>query len=312
MNYRACSGCDAVDGALRTCVENVLRTSPARWSLALRNGKLLHASAVLGDEWLSLTAPLRLDIAHGVPWRLLESNALLPRAARLTLQPRSGSASVRVDVRVRTNAPPTTSVTTACAALQEAVSVAEACTAREHAPPVHCTRAERSVTAERLRELLAESGWSHQEQPGGGISIDIGCHGAHLAASADHDAGAFRCGLRLGTVADIPPLCREAVAVLLLTVTDALPLVRAAASAANAEDGVQLEAAFAAEPTADDMRSTLDALAAACAHTVREAPALLDPATAATYLRVYRGAACADTGAAASRAPEFRTTVKGG
>src|SRR5687768_2959906 len=90
-----------VDRALRHCGEHVVQTSPSRWSLELRNGKAMHMRAVLADAWLTLAARVPLDATPELPWRLLMLNGMLSRAARFTLEPRSYTACIRIDVQFR-------------------------------------------------------------------------------------------------------------------------------------------------------------------------------------------------------------------
>jgi hypothetical protein len=269
---------DLMTEVFRQWDENCARPSPRSWSFELRNGKPMEARATLGDEWLSLVALPRFEPSSELPWRLLKLNGALSGEARFTRRPRWRSFAIRAEVHV-CEATIGARVRDACLQLIDAASLlcGDRVKRRE-------ARVLSDTSVKRWRELIAESGWPLPEVDGGRLFVDFPARRGHHRVTIDDDGTATRCGVELNTEATIAAVCREALGVLLLTVTDGLQCVRAAARSEGGRDTAWLEVTLPPAPTCIEVDLAFGSLAAACELVGRPAVALLDQPLAETYL----------------------------
>ena len=140
-----------------------------------------------------------------------------------------------------------------------------------------------------LTALCREAGVEFSERDETLVSITVRLRDVARRARVDKVPGGFRIWLDLGTLQKgVSSLSREAVALLLLTCSEMLRLVRPAVVETDARTSLLLEAVLPLDADASELTITLGALATAHRFCSGEVEALIDDQIADAYLAVRR------------------------
>jgi len=237
------------------------------------------------DEWIVLAAELQPHAGVSSPWEALLRNSDLAGPARLVLPPG------RTDVEIRAEVP-----------VDEGVDIdvrrreAEAFVRRAAGgiPEVDEGPAGAILGLETidLGAVAVEAGWAFVRRSSGRIAIDLDVPDQFCQAIVEPRGAGFRARVVLALAVSPSAFVRAALAVLLLTTTAGVRLVRAGAAEREGETTVFVEAGVGAPVSAQELHHALAALAVTCRMAGREARALVDDGVAGLYLAARGWAAC--------------------
>ncbi|NOT26368.1 MAG: hypothetical protein HOP16_09745 [Acidobacteria bacterium] len=141
--------------------------------------------------------------------------------------------------------------------------------------------------AAEVERACAEAGWRCVVGEGGRVRLDIETRrGAYAARLVSSSTGTDRAVVELTDLAGQPPKSQQAVAALLMAVSNS---VRSVKGVLRAHDGAEVPALFSSLDGSCDrsIDRALSALAVACLVSGREAQALCDKGLAASYLALW-------------------------
>jgi hypothetical protein len=230
----------------------------------------------IDDEWIVLAAGLPRTCALS-PWQALLWNAELTGPVKLVLPPGARNIEIRAELPVDEGADVDARLCEAQTAVRRvAVSL-----------PQQCNNAAAGLDEAHAIDLGAvaeEGGWSFVQRSSGRIAVDLGVPDQFCQAIVEPRGGGCRARVVLAAVASPSERARSALAVLLLTVTASVRMVRAGASERDGETTAFVEADVTAPASAWELQHALAALAVACRMGGREAKVLADDRLADLYL----------------------------
>jgi hypothetical protein len=281
-----------IAAALAAHASSVDELGAARWTAVLQNGTRLAATAAVDDGWLVLEAPaggeLRdLHAAGDRLWTLLEAQGGLVGPARAVLRPGRDAVrlGLRAEIALDDDVDVGLRVREACAALHHASAIVRAKAADaavDAADPVPATT--------DLATLVRATGWPVVERSPERLAVELEVPGTFRQALVEARPDGRVCtSLPLAAdEEDVPPpaepVCRAALALLLLQGASVLRLVRAAGDVAAA----RFEIVLGEAPAEVELRHALAALSTAARLTLREAAVLrADAYIAAAYVKHF-------------------------
>lgn len=284
--------------SLEKCGSTVTQAGHGQWTVALSNGTALHAVARVDDEWLLFDAPLQNgtpcgQIALGDAWRLLRWNAEMS-GAKFAVLPGELTARVRAElplldddvhlpVRVRG----------ACAGLKMASArfYGAQTEEQEDEPQTMLSTGDVQDTTFALPCLCDEAGWPYTPRADGSLAVTLDTRGGFYQAMLVRHGRSVHVTVDLIVCGSLPQPCRDALGIVLLTVSGLVRMVRATAIERGDRIATCCEVTFTDSLSAAELGHALTACSIACRLCGQEVNALQDEEIARTYLDVVRGGA---------------------
>jgi len=237
-------------------------------------------AARVDDEWISLAASLPPRTGAVAPWQALLQNAQLVGLARLVLRHGGREFEIRADCPVDDGVDVDSRLREAQASVRQAGSGTRP--AGEIPEP---DTVDLGVVAE-------EAGWAFVRRSSGRMVVDLGVPDQFCQAVIEPHGAGCRARVVLAMAVNPSAIVRSALAVLLLTVTASVRMVRAGATEREGQTAVFVETGVAAPVSARELHHALAALAVTCRMAGREAKALVDDRVAGLYVTARGWAAC--------------------
>lgn len=248
-----------------------------RWKFALANGRRIPASARLTDDWLLFDAPL-----HGIDegrdlWRLLALNAQLNGGAKFALV--GPHTRLRAEIALTDEIDAATRLTETCAALKEALSLAEGL--RDDGPH---SLSIISTNRASLPSLCSQAGWAFTERDGGKLVVNLEARNGFHQALIEQARGGVSISTEIMRARGLSLLSRQSLGALLLRASAELRMARAAVEEEEDQSTIRFEARFDSAPASMEIDRALAALSLACALCARESRSLENDFLARQYL----------------------------
>ncbi|HEY7545991.1 MAG TPA: hypothetical protein VID27_13955, partial [Blastocatellia bacterium] len=249
-----------------------------RWKFALTNGRRIPASARMTDGWLLFDAPLE-GIADGRDlWRLLALNARLGSNAKFALV--GQHTRLRAEIAIDDEIDAATRLTETCAALKEALSLAEGL--RDDGPlSLSFTPGDNRAS---LPSLCGQAGWAFTERDGGRIAVNLEARNGFHQALLEESRGGVLISTEILRAQNLSQPSRQSLSALLLKASAELRMARAAVEEEEGLSSIRFEARFDSLPGSAEVDCALAALSLACALCARETGALENDSLARRYL----------------------------
>jgi hypothetical protein len=261
---------------------------------------------ITDGEWLELAAPLEdftlTDLDHECS--LLSINGRLSGASRVG-RSREGLVQMRADAFVETDrwcldehrgpADLTTRLRRLCADFRSAIHLVQgiepapsAFAPGSVAQPASGTISSVAERAGHLTRLCLEAGWPAVARASGDVSITLDAgHATYQAHVLPGNGQAFAATVPLLDAMPASPICRSAVARLLLLVSTRVRLVKGVLVPASGTESPGVAAACEPAHSVEAIDRALSALAVACHLAGRELRALHDEELAREYLALF-------------------------
>jgi hypothetical protein len=280
-----------IAAALAKCAVAVDLVAPGRWAFTLSNGTALEVSARVDDGWLLFEAPLAVEPspAPDRAWKLLQWNATLGGGVRFALGPGRRGSHARAELPLDDAIDLHRRVLETCGGLKAAKHLLEY-DGGERKDVLDVD----DLTLGPVPELCREIGWPVIEREPGLLAVDLDVPDAFSQAIVEPRANqgvAVAVAVLPGTVryAEFPPpVCRQAVACLLLRVCGVVRMARAAADTGDGTPHARFEVVFGSRPCAAELAHAFAALSVACRLASREAAVLWsDEKVAGAYVEQW-------------------------
>ncbi len=288
MNYPVNEQVHQIESCLEQWGAVVNYSSDARWEMMLRNGDALPIRARLIDDWLQIRSELGSASEKTSIWSALELNVRLDGAAKLALDIQDRSMLVCAEIPLDRDTPVGPDLDATLAGFEQAAFLirGETIQVAESQPRAATYPLPQEATLQ-LRELLAEVGMSYVERPGGSFMVDIeNKRDFHQALVEKKPNGSCRASLELGRWDSHVPASRDALAVLLLTASGLIRMVRPVAEKCGERITVRFEIQLAPHASSALLSRGLAALSVACRLCGREVNILNNERIAGQYLAV--------------------------
>ena len=253
---------------------------PGLWSLTDGNGSLRRVDVRMVDSWLRFESTPDLDLDECGPWQLLRRTGSLDAVAKLVL-PVAGTGPVLcADLPVRAGLEG--------GVLSELVAQLGVGTCAEKHHPENDRESCASLPAvDELVEMCREAGWNATEKGDDTIRVDCTIRGSarSFRLQPASESETFRVVADLVDLEWPSPAVRDAVAVLLLTVSDAVWGLRGFAGESVDRMTAGIETVVWGQ-SADAVGDAVAAVALGCDLAADEAMALGDNAVATKYLEL--------------------------
>jgi hypothetical protein len=275
------SPADLVLDALRSRVIELKQVGPQRWECQLRGHKRQAASARVADDWLHLRLPIEQVIEVDRIEEFLTWNGQLEGPSKFCLEDRQ--LCLAAEIPISDEIPFLPRLEAALQGVDQGLRMLN----RPEASPVAASEpASAPGTAIDLAALCREAGWPHVVRPSGELAIELDVprsfHQAILRAGPEQRLDLT---VEIGSLHNLTPSSRRAVAVLLLSAAGVVRLARPAA-AADAKRSMLWQVSLTPDVTAAELGHGLAALSVACRQCAREVKLLEDESIANDYLRV--------------------------
>jgi hypothetical protein len=271
-----------IQAALKRHASKVTEVGPGAWGFQLSNGARRNGTARAQSGWLTLDMAVPTRATPYDPWALLQRNAHIGAGVKFALAavgrtprlfgelPLDGDEPAQLDQHV--------------GALLARVKDASANLRRTKAQAERPGRAAPEVPPVPVAQRVEEAGWPFTDRLEGRVAVELEGQRRFVQAEVAPTAeGGVSASAPL-TDGEAPPAgaSREALAVLLLRISAAVRLVRAAAIE-RPEGGVvtRLETVLPPNCGAEHVHHALSALSVACRLCVLEAELLHDDAVVA-------------------------------
>lgn len=265
--------------SLRSIAGFVEPSGNHRWKFALANGRRIPASARVTEGWLLFDAPLQgIDEGRDL-WRLLALNARLGGGAKFALA--GPHTRLRAEIALTDEIDAATRLTQTCAALKEALSLAEGL--RDDGPP---HRSIISTNRASLPSLCNEAGWAFTERDGDRLAVSLEARSGFHQALIEPSRGGVSISTEIMRAQNLSQLSRQSLGVLLLRASAELRMARAAVEEEEGQWSVRFETRFDSVPGSMEIDRALAALSLACALCAREVKSLQDDFLARRYLAI--------------------------
>ncbi len=266
--------------SLRTVADFVEPSGNHRWKFALANGRQIPASARVTNDWLLFDAPLRgIDDGRDL-WRLLALNAQLSGGAKFALT--GPHTRLRAEIALTDEIDATARLTETCAALKEALSLAEGL--RDEGP--HSLSITSKDNRASLPSLCSQSGWAFTERDGGKLAVNLEARNGFHQALIERSRGGVSISTEIMRAKNLSQHSRQSMGALLLRASAELRMARAAVEEDDDQFAIRFEARFDSAPGSIEIDRALAALSLACALCARETRALEQDSLARRYLAV--------------------------
>lgn len=281
--------------ALRKCGAQVANEASERLGIVLQNRRAIHAEVWADGNWLMLEGePLRRGRRGALDadrlWQLMSWNRELGGGARFALS--AGRVRVRADLPLDATADLPSRLPAACAGLKEAFERFWGESAPEAAP--RGTRvAAGPVEPSSVQRLCGDSGWPCHDRTDGSVGVDLEVRGEYRQAVAEEtNPGDIRVHTEFFTAqrSALSTGSRLALAVLCLSATEIVRMVRAVTEPAGDEVSVRLEVGFQGlEPSPGELAHAFSALSVICEICGKEVVVLGNEELAGHYLALMEG-----------------------
>jgi hypothetical protein len=261
------------------------------FSFELPGGRRMRLRLHVGESWADLTVEPGEESAPTGHWDALALNAAAGGMARLILRPGDSTVALRADVRLAADEDPSPRLAEACSDLRRLAESAGRFARRSNADAGTARTQEAEGAAARqhagadVAALLTEAGWPFVQRASHRLAVDLGLPEQFQQAFITNGPGG-RCNARatLAVIGAPTVATRNALGVLLLTVSALVRTVRGGCVDEGGESAVFFEAPLGEAPDASDVDAALGAVAMACQLAGRESRALIDERIARAYL----------------------------
>jgi hypothetical protein len=266
----------------------------AAFRLRLPRDRRARLRLHMADGWAVLTAEFGDQAVRTNPWEALALNGAADGEARLILRPGDVAVAVRAEVPLAAGEDPAPRLASACGDVRRLAAAVERRAAhedgdtparvpREEAAPEPPSSSEQPAVD--IAALLTEAGWPFVRRASGRLAVDLELpdqfQQAFITPAAD---GRHLVRSTLAVAGALTPPTRNALGVLLLTVSAMVRTARGGCTDEDGESPLFFESPIGNAPSASDLDLALCAVAMACQMAGREARALIDDRIARAYL----------------------------
>ena len=264
----------------------------AAFGLDLPGGRRVPLRLHVADGWACLTVEVGGQLVRTGPWDALGLNASADGVARLILRPGDTTVALRADVPLAVDEDPKPLLAAACDDFRRLVSEIER-GAVDSGIDGSVTTAPRAQAAASpgghagvdFAALLTESGWPFVQRAANRLAVDLGLPDWFQQAFITAGAGRrHRVRATVAVIESPTAPTRDAIGILLLTVSAVVRTVRGGRLDQDGESTLCFDAPLAEFPAASDVDAALGAVAMACQMAGREARTLIDERIARAYL----------------------------
>ena len=269
-----------LEGLLGSVAGKVKNHRPGWWSLTDGNGSLRRVDVRMIDGWLRFETTPDCSVEGFGPWQLLRHTGSLDPAMKLSLPAVEGGTVLCADLPVR-DVLEGGSLAVLVARLGVETSEGDLDEEKDRASGA-CIPA-----SDELVDLCREAGWDAAAKSDGAIRIDCSIRGSSrtLGLQPDPETGALKVATGLVDLESPTAGVRDAVAVLLLSLSDAVWGLRGFADEAGDRVTAGIETTVWGS-SADAVSDAVAAVAFGCDLAADEATALATDAIAKKYLEL--------------------------
>lgn len=240
------------------------------------------------DDWLQIKTDLGIADGNAQIWSALTWNGLLDGAAKFSLNPQDRTLRLRAEIPLEGETDIATDLFLTLTGIERAVSLLHGKDSQDaHLRPIAVSTTKLHDAEMTLQELLAETGWTFVERSEGNFVIDLEHKGNFYQALIEHTPEGFR---RVSVVLTdwdtYTPESRAALAVMLLSASDVIRMVRPVAEQRNDRIVARFEVHIASRANSALLGRGLSALSVACRYCAREANILNIERIAERYLAI--------------------------
>ena len=250
------------------------------WELALPPDEVHRAIARIQEDWLLLEVPLlsgqaRQASRQALEFELLNRNAQLAGLAKFARESSDGGISVHAEIPLAAGFDVQRAIERSLHGLGTALINSNRSPHQAMSAGPEPVASESALSAE-AKANCEEAGWATQDHDGGRLSITLDTRGEYYQAVFDPCSiiGGHRLLVELAAAEAYSPVCQRPLAVLLLTTTRAVRMVRAIAGQRDARTTLGLEVSLMDSVGATALDCSLSALSVACDLCGREVRAL--------------------------------------
>ena len=274
MSHRREVWTRAVAGALEAHAVAVEQMAPGHWTFAPVAPHTLHVSAQVAGEWLLFDAPLPAHVSRTLDpgWEALTANPFLTGGLKLCTAGGDRSLRLRAELPLLEDVPVAPRVQHVCAGL--AAATAWMTTGQlDDTPPDPVATDDFEAADFDLQQRCRDTQWPVTLREPNTVMVQLDVPGAFQQAVVEMQPG---CGVTIcvPVLAEVPrpPVCKAAVARLLLATIGAVRMVRAAVGVSP--DAAAFEVVLSHVPTVEELAHAFAALSLAWCNAGREAEVL--------------------------------------
>jgi hypothetical protein len=260
----------------------------ARWDLRSNNvpDLLLHAHAF--EDWLLIHADACGPVENLAPWEALIWNGRIDGAARLFFKLPEQMIGVRAEIPLVDEGGIVPDLVATLAGFEQAASLVQDPSSREtnaESQPNHEESDQESGPT--TAQFLVETGWPFTERARGSYMVELENKGDFYQALVEtRPDGSHMTSVELVARDTFECVSREALALLLLTASGVIRMVRPVVEDFNGRITARFEIQFSAGADAAFLDRVLSSLSVACRLCGREAAVLNNLRVAGKYLAV--------------------------
>lgn len=269
-----------LEGLLSSAAGTVENGGPGWWSLTDGNGSLRRVDVRMVDDWLRFETTPDFDLDGCGPWQLLRRTGNLDPATKLVVPVADSGAVLCADLPVRAGLE---GGVLAALVAQLGVEASEG----KHQAGDGREGGASFLASYELVDMCREAGWDATQKGDDTIRVDCTIRGTTRSFRLEpaSESEAFRVVADLVHLESPSPAVRDAVAVLLLTLSDAVWGVRGFAGESGDRMTAGIETVVWGE-SADAVGDAVAAVAVGCDLAADESMALGDDAVAKKYLEL--------------------------
>ena len=264
----------------------------AAFNLDLPGGRCVPLRLHVADGWACLTVEAGGQPVRTSPWDALGLNAAADGVARVILRPGDTTVALRADVPLAADEDPKPQLAAACDDLRRLAGEIERGAVDSSIDGDASSATHAQVTTSPgghagvdFAALLTESGWPFVQRASNRLAVDLGLPDWFQQAFITAGAGRrHRVRATVAVIESPTAATRDAIGILLLTVSAVVRTVRGGRLDQDGESTLCFDAPLAEFPAATDVDAALGAVAMACQMAGREARALIDERIARAYL----------------------------
>jgi hypothetical protein len=269
-----------LEGLLSSAAGKVESGGPGWWSLTDGNGSLRRVDVRMVDDWLRFETTPDSDLDGCGPWQLLRRTGSLDPATKLVVPVADSGAVLCADLPVRAGLEGGALATiVAQLGVETSAGKHKAGDGREGGAS--------SPASDELVDMCREAGWDATEKGDDTIRVDCTIRGSTRSFRLEpaSESEAFRVVADLVDLESPSPAVRDAVAVLLLTLSDVVWGLRGFAGESGDRMTAGIETVVWGE-SADAVGDAVAAVAFGCDLAADESMALGNDAVAKKYLEL--------------------------
>lgn len=262
------------------------------FSIGIPGGRRVPLRLHVAESWADLTVDPGEQAVRTSPWDALAVNASADGAAKLILRPGDLRVTLRADVPLSPDEDPSPRLAAACEDLGRLAGALErrSLVSRGGDEPPRAQDTQGPAVPDEPADvdmalLLTEAGWPFVRRTSNRLAVDLGLCDQFQQAFITPDSGRrHRVRATLAVAGTLPAATRDALGVLLLTVSAAVRLARGGCASQGEESVLFVESPLGETPAVGDVDVALCAVAMACQMAGRETRALIDERIARAYL----------------------------